>query len=55
MLTTKQKKIAAAAEPRNEITGADFKALRGKSRPKKARPKMAGAMGYGNSNKKEMV
>ena len=55
MLTKKQQKIAAAAEPRNEITGADFKTLRGKSRPKKARPKMAGAMGLGNSNKKEIV
>lgn len=55
MLTAKQKKIATAAEPRNQITGADFKALRGKSRPSKARPKMAKAMGYGNSNKKEMV
>ena len=55
MLTKKQKKIAAAAEPRNEITGADFNTLRGKSRPKKARPKMAGAMGLGNSNKKEIV
>ena len=55
MLTTKQKKIAAAAEPRNEITGADFQTLRGKSRPKKARPKMAGAMGYGKSKNKEIA
>lgn len=55
MLTTKQKKIAAAAEPRDQITGADFKALRGKERPKKARPKMAAAMGYKKQPKKGMA
>ncbi len=46
MLTAKQKKIAAAAQPRDQITGADFKALRGKSRPKKDRSTMASAMDY---------
>ena len=55
MLTVKQKKIAAAAEPRDQITGADFNALRGKERPKKARPKMAAAMGYKKPAKKGMV
>ena len=45
-LTPKQKKIAAAAQPRDQITGADFKALRGKSRPKKDRSTVASAMGY---------
>jgi hypothetical protein len=29
-LTLKQKKIASAATPKNKITGADFKALKGK-------------------------
>jgi len=55
MLSAKQKKIAAAAEPRGQITGADFSALRGKERPKKARPKMAAAMGYKKPAKKGMV
>lgn len=30
----KQKKLAAAAEPRKKITGADFKAMKGKKKPK---------------------
>jgi hypothetical protein len=31
-LSPKQKKIAKAAKPYNKITGADFKALKGKKR-----------------------
>jgi len=34
-LTKKQKKIARVAEPRNKITGADFKKLRMKKKKKK--------------------
>jgi len=34
-LTPKQKKIANAAEPKNQITGADFKALKKKKKAKK--------------------
>ena len=34
-LSPKQKKIAAAAEPTNKITGADFKKLRSQKRGKK--------------------
>ena len=44
-LSAKQRKIAAAAEPRDEITGADFKALRGR-KSKKQGGTMASAMGY---------
>lgn len=42
-LSAKQRKIAAAAEPKNKITGADFAALRGKPKPKRS---MAKSMGY---------
>lgn len=39
-LTPKQKKIAGAAEPKNKITGADFKALKkGKAKPMITRKK----------------
>jgi len=31
-LSPKQKKIASAAEPKNKINGADFKALKGKKK-----------------------
>lgn len=31
-LSPKQKKLAAAAKPRNKITGADFKALKKKKK-----------------------
>lgn len=34
-LSSKQKKIASAAEPINAITGADFKALKKKPKKKK--------------------
>ena len=37
-LTPKQKKIANAAEPKDKITGADFKALKKKPKKKKAHP-----------------
>lgn len=53
-LTSKQMKIASAAEPTDKITGADFAALRNK-KPKKAKPKMAAAMGYMKTKKKEMA
>jgi len=33
--STKQKKLAVVAKPRNKITGADFKKLRGKKKGKK--------------------
>jgi len=33
--SAKQKKLAAVAKPRNKITGADFKKLRGKKKGKK--------------------
>lgn len=46
VLSEKQRKIAAAAQPRDKITGADFKALRGKKRPNNQRSTMASAMGY---------
>jgi len=57
-LTPKQKQIAGAANPKDKITGADFKALR--NQPRSARKgaeakkqakksRMASAMGYGNS------
>ena len=42
-LSPKQQKIAA--EPRDQITGADFKALRGR-KSKKQGGTMASAMGY---------
>jgi hypothetical protein len=32
--SSKQKKLAAAAEPRKKITGADFKAMKGKNKRK---------------------
>lgn len=41
-LSPKQKKIAAAAEPRDKITGADFKALRGAKGRKQAMPRKKG-------------
>ena len=44
-LSAKQQKIAAAAEPLDQITGADFKALRGR-KSKKRGGTMASAMGY---------
>jgi hypothetical protein len=31
-MSSKQKKIAGAAEPKGKITGADFKALKGKKK-----------------------
>ena len=34
-LTSRQRKIARAAKPKNKITGADFKALRKKKKKKK--------------------
>ena len=33
----KQKRLAAAAKPRNKITGADFKALKKKPKRKKSK------------------
>ena len=57
-LTSKQMKIAGAAEPKDKITGADFQALRNKPRSAKKgaeakkqakKSRMASAMGYGNS------
>jgi len=33
--SAKQKKLAAVAKPRNKITGADFKKLRGKKKGKR--------------------
>ena len=58
-LSPKQKKIAAAADPKDRITGADFQALRNKPRSAKKgaqakkqakkKSRMASAMGYGNS------
>lgn len=33
--STKQKKLAAVAKPRNKITGADFKKLRARKKGKK--------------------
>lgn len=33
--SAKQKKLASVAKPRNKITGADFKKLRGKKKGKK--------------------
>ena len=57
-LTPKQKKIASAADPKNAITGADFKALRNQPRSAKKgaeakkqakKSRMASAMGYGTS------
>jgi len=33
MYSSKQKKIARVAAPRNKITGADFAKLRGKKKP----------------------
>ena len=57
-LTSKQMKIAGAAEPKDRITGADFQALRNKPRSAKKgaeakkqakKSRMASAMGYGNS------
>ena len=33
--SSKQKKLAAAAKPRNKITGADFKALKKKTKKKR--------------------
>jgi hypothetical protein len=38
-LTKKQKKIARVAPPRNKITGADFKKLKGKKRTAKKKRK----------------
>ncbi len=35
-LTTKQKKIARAAKPRNKITGADFKKLKQTKKKRRA-------------------
>ena len=36
VLTTKQKKIARAAAPKNRITGADFKKLKKKKKKRSA-------------------
>jgi hypothetical protein len=36
VLTTKQKKIARVAKPRNKITGADFKKLKKKKKTRSA-------------------
>jgi hypothetical protein len=33
-MSPKQKQMAAAASPKNKITGADFKAMKGKKKPK---------------------
>lgn len=41
-LSPKQKKIAAAAEPRDKITGADFKALKNAKGRKQAMPRKKG-------------
>lgn len=41
-LSPKQKKIAAAAEPREKITGADFKALRGVASKRQPKPRKKG-------------
>ena len=38
-LSKKQKKIARVAPPRDKITGADFKKLRGKKKPAKKKRK----------------
>lgn len=40
-LSPKQKKLASAADPKDQITGDDFKALKGKKAPKKASAKKA--------------
>ena len=45
-LSPKQKKIAAAAEPTNKITGADFEALT--KAPKKKLMKKTSIMGRAN-------
>ena len=57
-LTPKQKQIAGAADPKDKITRADFKAIRNQPRSAKKgaeakkqakKSRMASAMGYGNS------